>query len=200
MHLQDALSILKHFGAVSRENKQKKKITMTDKDLLKRKLQMRNGYSLVVHKTTTKAREIIPPSKKRTPIELQPQLESIKITLQRKRDIITTLDNEKSDLLDEESVEKEIVDRSQFEEDLEEMICRILYFCNASVNSFQWLRSASIASDDLLLKLVNDSRYVIQCAKDCKINADFLLPLMLPFPDFRMALIYTFWNHLFLSR
>ena len=98
---------------------------MAEKELLKKKIQARNGHRLVVRKTITKAREIVPPPKEITPIELRPQLESLKSTLQRKRDIITPLDDEISDLLDEENIEKEIVDRSQFEEDLEEMLCRI---------------------------------------------------------------------------
>ena len=64
-------------------------------------------------------------SSKEKPVELQTQLESIRHTLQRKGNIITTLDEEISNLLDEQGIEKDIVDRSECEHELEDTLCRI---------------------------------------------------------------------------
>ena len=100
-------------------------IIMAEKEQLRKKILSRNGHRLVVRKTVAKAREIVLPLKQLTPVELQAPLESIRNTLQRKRDIITTLDEEITNLLDKQEIEKEIVDRSEFEDELEDALCRI---------------------------------------------------------------------------
>ena len=98
---------------------------MADKEALKKKLQARNGHRLVARKTIGKAKDLLPPFDQETPLELKPKLETLKNTLEKKRTEIAALDDEITNLLEEAAIEKEIVDRSEFEEETEETLCRI---------------------------------------------------------------------------
>ena len=53
------------------------------------------------------------------------KLESLRNTLNAKRTTIGSIDNEIEELLDENNIENEIVERSAFEEELEDTICKI---------------------------------------------------------------------------
>ena len=100
---------------------------MAEQEALRKKLQKRNGHRLVVRKTITKVNELLSPieeNRAATPA-VTVKLESLRNTLDTKRTTIGQIDNEIEELLDETDIEKEIVDRSAFEEELEDTICKI---------------------------------------------------------------------------
>ena len=59
------------------------------------------------------------------PTAVKLKLETIRNTLEKKQSVIASLDEEIEDICDEKDVEKEIVERSEFEEELEGIICQL---------------------------------------------------------------------------
>ena len=98
---------------------------MAEKQQLKKRIQTRNGHRLVVRNSIAKARDAVTALNSKPSVDLQTQLESIRNSLQRKRDIIAALDQEISNLQDQAEIEKDILDRTDFEDELEQTICRI---------------------------------------------------------------------------
>ena len=98
---------------------------MAEKEQLKKRIQTRNGHRLVVRNSIAKARDAVTALNSNPSVDLQTQLESIRNSLQRKRDIIAALDQEISNLQDQAEIEKDILDRTDFEDELEQTICRI---------------------------------------------------------------------------
>ena len=98
---------------------------MAEKEQLKKRIQTRNGHRLVVRNSIAKARDAVTALNSNPSVDLQTQLESIRNSLQRKRDIIAALDQEISNLQDQAELEMDILDRTDFEDELEQTICRI---------------------------------------------------------------------------
>ena len=85
---------------------------MSEQEALRKTLQKRSGHRLVVKKTITKAKELLPPIEENrvaTPA-VTVKLESLRNTLDTKRTPIGQIDNEIKELLDETDIKKEIVD------------------------------------------------------------------------------------------
>ena len=78
---------------------------------IKKKIQVRNGHKLFVKKTINLTREIL----QSQDTENIPKLESPKETLLKQRSQIEALDDEIIEGLSEEAVEKEIMEKCEFE-------------------------------------------------------------------------------------
>ena len=108
------------FGAVTRDK-------MTEQEALKKNLQRRNGHRLVARNTIAKVNELLPPIGQElnaTPA-VRVKLESYQSSLENKRATIASLNNEIEKRFDQQDIEKGIVERSTFEEEIEEVICKL---------------------------------------------------------------------------
>eukprot|EP00794_Sanderia_malayensis_P002359 gene2359-2720_t len=102
----------------------------------KRKIRARNGHKLVVKNTIAKVYGLLPPAGRVADIEVQTKLESYKNTLERKRKDIETLDADIINALEkDDDIEKDILDREEFEEEVSETICRIQNILKARTES-----------------------------------------------------------------
>ena len=100
---------------------------MTEQEALKKNLQRRNGHRLVARNTIAKVNELLPPIGQElnaTPA-VRVKLESYRSSLENKRATIASLNNEIEKQFDQQDIEKDIVERSTFEEEIEEVICKI---------------------------------------------------------------------------
>ena len=98
---------------------------MSEKEALKKKTLSRNGHRLVVSNTIAKAKEILPPPGEEAAAEIKTKLKAYLNTIEKKRADIAPIDKEIEELTSAEGVEKEILDRSDFEAVTEEIICFI---------------------------------------------------------------------------
>ena len=100
---------------------------MTEQEVLKKILQRRNGHRLVSRNTIAKVTKLLPPISQElnaTPA-IRIKLESYRGSLENKRSIIASLNNHIEKHFDQQDIEKDIVERSTFEEEFEEVICKI---------------------------------------------------------------------------
>eukprot|EP00794_Sanderia_malayensis_P015493 gene15493-17071_t len=103
---------------------------------LTKKIRARNGHKLVVKNTIAKVYGLLPPAGRVADIEVQTKLESYKNTLERKRKDIETLDADIINALEkDDDIEKDILDREEFEEEVTETICRIQNILKARTES-----------------------------------------------------------------
>eukprot|EP00794_Sanderia_malayensis_P006305 gene6305-7026_t len=103
---------------------------------LTKKIRARNGHKLVVKNTIAKVYGLLPPAGRVADIEVQTKLESYKNTLERKRKDIETLDADIINALEkDDDIEKDILDREEFEEEVSETICRIQNILKARTES-----------------------------------------------------------------
>eukprot|EP00794_Sanderia_malayensis_P018387 gene18387-20239_t len=103
---------------------------------LTKKIRARNGHKLVVKNTIAKVYSLLPPAGRVADIEVQTKLESYKNTLERKRKDIETLDADIINALEkDDDIEKDILDREEFEEEVSETICRIQNILKARTES-----------------------------------------------------------------
>ena len=98
---------------------------MAEKELHRKRVLTRNGHRLVLRNNINKAKELLPPSGAELNVELKPKLEAIRNLIERKRTTVEEIDNEILESCDSDSVEKEIVDRSELESEVEDILCLI---------------------------------------------------------------------------
>ena len=88
---------------------------------LKKKISRRRRHRLYVSNVITYVKQLI--------VELNEvniyKLQSYKVSLEKQQQLLEPLDNDIAELLDEESSEKEIVEKCEFDNTLEEIICLI---------------------------------------------------------------------------
>ena len=88
---------------------------------VKKKISRRRGHRLYVRNVITNVKQLILDLNEENIYKLQ----SYKVSLQKQQQLIEPLDNDRAELLDEESIEKEIVEKCEFDNALEEIICLI---------------------------------------------------------------------------
>ena len=99
---------------------------LTQREALEKELQKRNGHYTVVNDTIAKAKALLPPPDQASVQEdVRVRLEPLRNTLEKKRSIIELLNEKIENLLESSALEKDIVERSELEEAIEEIICRI---------------------------------------------------------------------------
>ena len=107
-----------------RNNHQQEEIAQ--QEALQKELEKRNGHYIVIKNAVEKAKKLLStPEQTAVQEEIQLQLESIRNTLERKRLILESLNERIENLLRSNELEKEIVERSEMEENIEETIFRI---------------------------------------------------------------------------
>ena len=74
-----------------------------------------------------KAKELLSRTKDDTvaPTTVKLKVETVRNTIDKKQSIIATLNEEIEDLYSEDEIEKEITDRSDFEDEVKEILCNI---------------------------------------------------------------------------
>eukprot|EP00794_Sanderia_malayensis_P017865 gene17865-19646_t len=103
---------------------------------LTKKIRARNGHKLVVKNTIAKVYRLLPPAGRVADIEVQTKLESYKNTLERQSKDIETLDADIINALEKDGdIEKDILDREEFEEEVSETICCIQNILKARTES-----------------------------------------------------------------
>ena len=99
---------------------------MAEQEALKKKIKKRNGHRLVIKNTIAKAKELLPPPDEDTaPRAVRVKLDSLRATIEKKRETIEALDDEIEELYDDQDIEREILERSELEEEIEEILSRI---------------------------------------------------------------------------
>ena len=99
---------------------------MAQQEALQKEVQKRKGHYLVVKRTIDKVKELLPPPEQTSvPHETRVKLESLRTTLEKKRTTIESLNEKIESFLENKDLEKEIVERSELEESIEEVVCRI---------------------------------------------------------------------------
>ena len=88
---------------------------------VKKKISRRRGHRLYVRNVIIDVRQLILDLNEENIYKLQ----SYKVSLEKQQQLIEPLDNDRAELLDEESIEKEIVEKCEFDNALEEIICLI---------------------------------------------------------------------------
>ena len=107
-----------------RNNHQQEEIAQ--QKALQKELEKRNGHYIVIKNAVEKAKKLLStPEQTAAQEEIQLQLESVRNTLERKRLILESLNERIENLLRSNELEKEIVERSEMEENIEETIFRI---------------------------------------------------------------------------
>ena len=100
---------------------------MTEQEVLEKNLQRRNEYRLVCRNMIAKVNELLPPidQELNTMPAIRVKLESYRSSLENKRATIASLNNEIEKQFDQQDIEKDIVERSTFEEEIKEAIRKI---------------------------------------------------------------------------
>ena len=99
---------------------------LAQRDTLEKELQKRNGHYIAVNDTIAKAKALLPPPEQASVQEnVLVRLEPLRNTLERKLSIIESLNEKIENLLESSALDKDIVERSELKEAIEETLCRI---------------------------------------------------------------------------
>ena len=118
---------------------------------LKKKILERSGFRVYVRKVVSTVRELL---QEEDVENIRPTLESHKINLEKQQKQIETLNQEIAELVGADAIEKEILDRCEFEGSLQETISLIssrLSFAKESKNSAETTPSLNQQEARLLL-------------------------------------------------
>ena len=118
---------------------------------LKKKILERSGFRVYVRKVVSTVRELL---QEEDVENIRPTLESHKINLEKQQKQIETLNQEIAELVGADAIEKEILDRCEFEASLQETISLIssrLSFAKESKNSAETTPSLNQQEARLLL-------------------------------------------------
>ena len=118
---------------------------------LKKEILERSGFRVYVRKVVSTVRELLPEEDVEN---ICPTLESHKINLEKQQKQIETLNEEIAELVGADAIEKEILDRCEFEASLQETISLIssqLSFAKESKNSAETTPSLNQQEARLLL-------------------------------------------------
>ena len=110
---------------------------MAEQETLRKLLQKRKGHRLVVRNAISKARELLSQTKDDavTPTTVKLKLETVRNTIDQKQSIIATLNEEIEDLYSEDEIEKEITDRSDFEDEVEKFYVTSTPYSNSQIRN-----------------------------------------------------------------